>query len=63
MMCHHIFSAAGKKRKELDAPTRLQPRCHPKSKLDVYVDSKHHTITLCCSRCDQVVDRVKVRKL
>lgn len=63
MVCEHIMDAAMESRKILDAPTLLRPKCHPRAKLDVYVDSKEYLIYLCCSRCDRVVDTVAMKWL
>ena len=61
--CDRIFSAARESRKNLDAPTRMVPKCHPRARLDVYVDSERDVIYLCCSRCDQIIDTVRTKWL
>jgi len=59
---NEIFNDASKKRTELDAPTRLFPRCHPDAFLDVFVDSKTNSIVLCCSQCDRLVATIKAKE-
>lgn len=58
MMCRELFSSAAKK---LDCPIRMFPRCHPRSHLDVYVDARKRIVTLCCSKCDQIVATIKAK--
>lgn len=42
------------------APVRLTPQCHPKAKLDIYIENgKKRMITVCCSTCDRVVARIE----
>ena len=60
--CEHLFISATEKRKELDAPTRLKPRCHNLASVDVFCDSKNHTFILSCSVCDRVIDIIKAVK-
>lgn len=60
--CDKIFNAAEESRKNLDAPTRIIPGCHPKKgKVEVYVDSQRDKIYLCCSICETVIDVVKTK--
>ena len=61
MTCKAIFDIASMKRKDLDAPVRIYPICHPKCSVDVFVDSKHSKIILCCSVCDRVMDTVRTK--
>lgn len=61
MTCRSLFEGATKHRKELDAPIRIFPRCHPKAYLEVFVDSKKGTVILCCSACDRLVETIKAK--
>ena len=49
--------------KALKAPMRLFPRCHPKEKLDVYIDGKKKIVVLCCSKCDRPMVKITNGKI
>ena len=62
MTCNKLFNGASKHRKHLDAPVRIYPSCHPGAALDVYVDSAKHTIVLCCSKCDRLIETIHAKR-
>ena len=63
MSCKEIVDSAEKQQAstKMDCPVRIFPKCHPKSRMDVFVDGKRKLITLVCGRCDRTVTTVKVR--
>jgi hypothetical protein len=60
-VCRELFDGASRRRKELDAPTRVYPRCHPTAHMDVFVDSKNQTVILSCSACDRTISTIKTK--
>ena len=61
MTCRNLFDPAGDKRKKLDCPSRVFPKCHPRAYLDVFCDSKNKTIILVCGQCDRTVSVIKAK--
>lgn len=59
-VCHDLFNGAASK--NMGCPTQLTPSCHKKAAIDVYIDEKTYTITLCCSKCDRPVSVIKVNR-
>lgn len=58
-MCHDLFSSARKK--DIECPIRIFPKCHKRAHVEVYVDAQKMLIILTCSRCDRPIAKVKVR--
>lgn len=61
MTCQKLFEGAAHHRKELDAPIRIYPRCHPKAPVDVFVDCVGGKVTIVCSKCDRTIEEIKVK--
>lgn len=59
-MCRDLFLGALKQ--GIDCPIRVVPFCHPKERIEVFIDGKKGIVTLCCGRCDQVVGVIYVKK-
>jgi len=60
--CEKLFEKASEQRKLLDAPFKLNPKCHPMASIDCFIDSKRYQMVLCCSVCDRLIERVRVIK-
>jgi hypothetical protein len=60
--CERLFEKASEQRKLLDAPFKLNPKCHSLASIDVFIDAKRHEVVLCCSVCDRLVDRCRIIK-
>lgn len=60
-MCRDLFIQALKQ--GMNCPIGpVVPFCHPKAKVDVYIDGQKGIVTLCCARCDRQVGLIHVRK-
>lgn len=45
----------------LHCPCRLFPTCHPRAAIDVHVDGIGGIIYLSCSKCDRLIETIKVK--
>lgn len=61
-MCKKLLISTIKKQKDIHAPIRIFPTCHPKASLDVHVDGLGGIIYLSCSKCDRLIEKIKVPK-
>lgn len=59
MTCRNVFEASSRQNIR---PTQIVPLCHPKAAVDVFADHKRREITLVCSKCDQTISVIKVKK-
>lgn len=63
--CKELIGAVGKhqRKTKMKCPVRIFPVCHPKSFVDVFVDSRQSRITLTCGACDQVLSTIHIKKV
>lgn len=64
-MCRELFNQVFRynRRNKISCPIRIFPHCHPKSYLEVFVDSKRKRITLVCGTCDRTISTINISAL